>query len=58
VSKLAVEEELASGEIKAIYIKDLPLKRNFFLVYPIHRTLSPLAEAFLNFAREKIKGYI
>ncbi|HIE32522.1 MAG TPA: LysR family transcriptional regulator [Thermodesulfobacteriaceae bacterium] len=58
VSKLAVKEELASGELKIVYVKDLPLKRKFFLVYPVKRTLSPLAKAFLNFGREKIIRYI
>lgn len=39
ISRYAVQEELASGLIKEIYIEGLTMKRNFFLVTSPKRTL-------------------
>lgn len=49
VSKRAVEEEVSRKEIQILPVKGLEIRRHFFLVYPARRTLSPPAQAFLNF---------
>ena len=52
-SKLAVEEELAAGTVKALGIKDVDLKRNFYLTSHQYRTASPLCRAFTEFLEER-----
>lgn len=39
LSNLAVEDELKNKTLKQIHINDLEIKRNFFLVTPVKRTL-------------------
>lgn len=53
LSKLAIEKELELGLVKAFNLKDVDLKRNFYLVLSKDRTLSPLMEAFKNFIEER-----
>lgn len=50
VSRWAVLKELALGKIVTIKIKDLPMKRDLYLVYPRRKNRSPMVEAFVNFA--------
>jgi DNA-binding transcriptional LysR family regulator len=54
VSRLAVSEELRSGTLKALRIKGLNLKRNFYLTRHKDRTLSPLGSAFSEFLIREI----
>lgn len=49
MSKIAVKNEIDLKFIKALRIKDLDLKRNFYFVHSKNRTLSPLVEAFKDF---------
>ncbi|HHZ00326.1 MAG TPA: selenium metabolism-associated LysR family transcriptional regulator [Sedimentibacter sp.] len=49
MSRIAVKNEVDLKVIKALSIKDLNLKRNFYFVYNKNRTLPPLVETFKNF---------
>ncbi len=49
ISTIAVSEELACGSLKALHIKGLNLKRNFYLTTCKHRSLSPVSEAFVKY---------
>jgi len=51
ISKLAVAAELASGELHALRIRDLPLRREFLVVRDPARPLSAAAQAFLQLCR-------
>lgn len=46
MSEIAVLREIEEGSLKAYYIKDLYIKRNFYFVYTTLRHLSPAEEAF------------
>jgi len=46
---IAVKNEIDLKLIKALRIKDLNLKRDFYFVHCKNRTLSPLVEAFKDF---------
>jgi DNA-binding transcriptional LysR family regulator len=52
LSKLAVVDEVKHNLLKAIKIKDVEIKRNFYFVFHKYRSLSPLAETFKNFVLE------
>lgn len=39
ISRYAIQDELTSGKIKEIHIPGLTMKRNFYIVTPIRRTL-------------------
>jgi len=56
LSKRAIEIELKAGLIKIVYFDKKPLSRDFYLVYLKHKTLSPFAQAFLEFALEKTES--
>ncbi len=49
ISTIAVADELASGELKAIPIEGVDLHRNFYMTYQKQRTLTPLAKLFMEF---------
>ena len=49
VSPIAVAEELNSGSLKALKIRYLNLKRNFFLTRHKNRSLSPPGQAFAGY---------
>jgi len=49
LSTIAVAEELQTGTLKALAIKDLNLKRSFYLTRHKHRSASPLCSAFIDF---------
>jgi DNA-binding transcriptional LysR family regulator len=51
ISTLAVSEELARGSLKALNIKGLNLKRNFYLTTCKHRSLSPVSDAFVKYLK-------
>ena len=50
LSHLAVQTELAGGLLKTVRIEGSDsLRRDFFVVTHTRRTLSPIAESFLEF---------
>ncbi|QJA06213.1 LysR family transcriptional regulator [Thermosulfurimonas marina] len=51
VSRRAVEDELRAGTLRIVKLSAPPIRRDFYLVYARERTLSPPAQAFLNFIR-------
>ncbi len=53
LSTIAVAEELKAGTLKALAIKDLILRRNFYLIRHKHRTASPLCKAFNEFLKKE-----
>lgn len=56
ISKRAVEDELNSGLIFRVELKEIdPLTREIYLVTPRNRSLSPLANQFIQFLRENIE---
>lgn len=50
VSRWAILKELALNKIKAIKIKDLPMQRDLFLVYPRRKNKNPTVDTFIKFA--------
>ncbi len=52
LSKRAVQEEIDSGLLVQVPVEGLAIKRNFYLVYPARRTLSPTAQIFVDFFKE------
>jgi DNA-binding transcriptional LysR family regulator len=55
-STRAVAEELAAGTLRALDVKGVNLKRNFYLTAHKDRTASPLCRAFTEFLKERFKG--
>ena len=53
LSTIAVAEELKAGTLKALTIKELNLKRNFYLITHKQRSPSPLCKAFINFFKKE-----
>lgn len=53
LSSIAVAEELKAGTLKALAIKELNLKRNFYLITHKQRSPSPICKAFINFLRKE-----
>lgn len=55
LSEFAVAGELANGELTAVDVDDIDLKRSFSLVWRRGRSLSPAAEMFRAALREKMQ---
>ena len=53
LSTIAVAEELKAETLKALAIKDLKLKRSFYLIRHKHRSASPLCRAFNEFLKKE-----
>ncbi|MDY6842669.1 MAG: selenium metabolism-associated LysR family transcriptional regulator [Thermodesulfobacteriota bacterium] len=53
LSRVAVQEEIQKGVLKAIEMDNTEFKRNFFIIQRKKKTLSPAANAFLRF----VEGY-
>ena len=49
ISMMAVREELKAKLLEGYRLRDLPLKRNFYLVYRKKRILPPLSRTFFEF---------
>jgi DNA-binding transcriptional LysR family regulator len=49
LSRLAVEKELDSSELRAVAVRGLALTRDFYIVYRRNRPLSQAASVFLHF---------
>ncbi|MDO4539826.1 MAG: LysR substrate-binding domain-containing protein, partial [Syntrophomonadaceae bacterium] len=54
VSSLSVTEKVQTGQLCALPLRDLPMTRTFFFVYPAKRTLSPLAGRFRDMVLETV----
>ncbi|MEW6065064.1 MAG: selenium metabolism-associated LysR family transcriptional regulator [Bacillota bacterium] len=50
VSRWAVLKEQALGKIVTVKVKNLPMERDLYLVYPRRKNKSPIVEAFIQFA--------
>lgn len=49
LSYRAMETELSSGDLKALRVTDIPMKRCFHLIHDRRRTASPLCRAIMDF---------
>ncbi|MFH1985348.1 MAG: selenium metabolism-associated LysR family transcriptional regulator [Pseudomonadota bacterium] len=49
LSRLAVSDACGGGQLKALSIRGVDLKRHFYLTRHRHRTLSPTSRAFVDF---------
>jgi len=54
VSEIAVKNEIESGTLVKVCVKEMKLARQFLIVYPLKSYKSKLIETFLNFIREHI----
>jgi len=54
LSKVAILEDLQTGRLKELSIEGLELKRSFFLTRHRQRSLSPLAQTFINFLKKEL----
>jgi DNA-binding transcriptional LysR family regulator len=55
LSTLAVRDDLESGALKALSVEGLNLTRGLFLTRHRQRSLSPLAEAFVDFLKKHLQ---
>jgi DNA-binding transcriptional LysR family regulator len=53
LSTIAVAEELKAGTLKALTIKELNLKRSFYLITHKQRSASPICKAFISFLEKE-----
>jgi len=51
LSTMAVRDCIDSGRLKALPVKDLNLKRFFYLTVPARRTISPICRKFIEFIK-------
>jgi len=49
LSESTVEGSLATGELVQLNVEGLPIDRQWYIVHPRNKTLSPLAEAFKSY---------
>ena len=54
ISTIAISEDLQSGNLKALSVEGLDLKRSFYLTRHRHRSPSPLGQAFIEFLKEEL----
>ncbi len=52
LSSIAARDELSTGSLKAVCIKDIDLHRRFYMTYQKNRSLTPLAKLFMGYIRE------
>ena len=50
---IGLKNELENGDIKIITMKGFPIKSNWHLVWLKNKSLSPVAEAYINYIREE-----
>jgi DNA-binding transcriptional LysR family regulator len=53
LSPVAITEELRTGQLKALAVQGLDLKRNFYLSYHKQRTGSPIGRKFIQFLKDE-----
>ncbi|OYV75273.1 MAG: LysR family transcriptional regulator [Chromatiales bacterium 21-64-14] len=56
LAKITAEAELARGDLALLDVQGLPLERQWYLVYPEHKLLSPAAQAFKEFLMSRHTG--
>ena len=49
ISASTLRAELASGELTILDIRGLPLKRKWYVVYPVGKQLTPASKAFMEY---------
>jgi len=49
LSESTVENSLTNGELVQLNVKGLPIERQWYIVHPQNKALSPLAEAFKSY---------
>ncbi len=54
LSTISVEDQLETGQLVAMPVHGLDLKRSFYLTWQKRRALSPISETFLQFVRDTI----
>jgi DNA-binding transcriptional LysR family regulator len=54
LSAIAVADDIQTGQLTAISIEGLNLKRNFYLTTHKQRALSPLCATFIDFLKHEI----
>ena len=54
LSTIAVADEIRSGQLKAVAIEGLSLRRSFYLTTHRQRTPSPLCRSFIDFLKREI----
>ncbi len=52
LSEIAVADDVKAKNLEALPLKDMDLRRHFYLTYHKNRTHSPLCEAFMDFLRD------
>ena len=52
ISKVSVQKELQSHELKVIKLKNIKVKRNFYCIYHKNKYKSKLLEGFMEFAKK------
>jgi DNA-binding transcriptional LysR family regulator len=57
LSTVAVAEELKAGTLKALTIKELNLKRSFYLITHKQRSPSPLCRTFIKFLKKEFTNF-
>jgi DNA-binding transcriptional LysR family regulator len=50
---IGLKNELERGDLKIISMKGFPIKSNWYLVWLKNKSLSPVAEAYINYIREE-----
>jgi len=55
LSPIAVQEELKAGSLVALEVKDIDLRRSFYLTRHSRRTVSPVAHAFISFIKKELR---
>jgi len=54
LSTIAVSDALEAGDLKALSIEGMNLKRCFFLTTPKHRSASPICRVFIGFIKDAL----
>jgi DNA-binding transcriptional LysR family regulator len=56
LSEIAVADDIRSGQLNALSVEGLTLKRSFYLTTHKQRTLSPLCRTFIDFLTRELKA--
>jgi len=55
ISEYVVKDELKRGELKEIKVKNINLKRNFYLIYHKNKVKTKIFEEFIKFVKAKLR---
>jgi len=56
ISEYVVKNELKRGELKEIKVKNINLKRNFYLIYHKNKIKTKIFKTFVNFVKERLNN--